>query len=166
MYDPLVDWAVGEDTIGATNNANVIDVSSATTSAAAASSTSSNRAGNRQLAIGANSVSAVSVAIDDDTRPKQIPNEMTRDALAIQFAEIKPEWIQNRSVHIRTHTHAHTHIVFLNFFLLLFRIIFYFVIFKIMSIRFFFLSLLSLLLLLLLAFSMAEIVLAHLSSRT
>lgn len=112
VYDPLVDWAVGEDTIGATTNANVVDVSSALPSAAPPSS---NRIGNRQLAIGVNSnVSASSVAIDDDARHKQISNELTRDALAIQFAEIKPEWIQNRSVH--THTiHARTHIDSLEF---------------------------------------------------
>lgn len=111
VYDPLVDWAV-EDTIGATNNANVVDASSATAAVAA-----SNRIGNRQLAFGANSISAATatVTIDDDARHKQIPNELTRDALAIQFAEIKPEWIQNRSVHIHTHTSSHTHIVSLNF---------------------------------------------------
>lgn len=135
VYDPLVDWAVGEDTIGATNNANVVDAPSATAPAASASA-SFNRIGNRQLAIGANGISVNSVAIDDDARHKQIPNELTRDALAIQFAEIKPEWIQNRSVHTEKKTRAScARILFPSFVSAIcsdIRIVFYFVIFKIM----------------------------------
>lgn len=99
VYDPLVDWAVGEDTITATTS--VTDTTS--TNAGAGNK-------NRSYLIGTGS----NVGINKD-RPaygttdsvfgsdlkqarKQLEHEVTRDTLAIHFTEIKPDWIKNRSV--------------------------------------------------------------------
>lgn len=68
VYDPLVDWAVGED--------------SAT-------------GGLANLGTGAEKGS--SVATNDLTAArKQLEREVTRDTLAIRFTEIKTDWTQNR----------------------------------------------------------------------
>lgn len=81
VYDPLVDWAVAEDTIGGTNEA-------------------SNR--HRQLAgekdRHINAFGATEMAFGIETARKQMQDEITRDTLIIQFNELKPDWLQNRSV--------------------------------------------------------------------
>lgn len=83
VYDPLVDWAVAEDTIGGTNEA----------------------ASNRHRAISerdrqntATVFGATEMAFGIETARKQIQHEVTRDTLIIQFTELKPDWLQNRSV--------------------------------------------------------------------
>lgn len=88
VYDPLVDWAVAEDTAigGGANEA-----------------TSSNRhrqqmanekdRHNITVALG-----ATEMAFGIETARKQMQDEFTRDTLIIQTTELKPEWIQNRSV--------------------------------------------------------------------
>lgn len=86
VYDPLVDWAVAEDTIAGSV---AIDVSS-----------------NRHRSIidkdRINLTSAYSTTYDMafgiEQARKQIQDVVTRDTLIIQFTEIKPDWIQNRSV--------------------------------------------------------------------
>jgi serine/threonine-protein kinase SMG1 len=68
VYDPLVDWAVGEDnaTGGLANLGSGAEkgINNTTTELTAAR--------------------------------KQLEREMTRDTLAIRFNEVKPDWIQNR----------------------------------------------------------------------
>lgn len=83
VYDPLVDWAVAEDTIGGTNEA----------------------ASNRHRVISerdrqnpATAFGATEMAFGIETARKQIQDEVTRDTLIIQFTELKPDWLQNRSV--------------------------------------------------------------------
>ena len=89
VYDPLVDWAVAEDTaIGGGAN-------EATTS-------SSNR--HRQMANEKDrhnnvvAMGATEMAFGIETARKQMQDEFTRDTLIIQFTELKPDWLQNRSV--------------------------------------------------------------------
>lgn len=68
VYDPLVDWAVGED--NATG-------------------------GLANLGTGAEK-GANNTTTDLNTARKQLEREVTRDTLAIRFTEIKTDWIQNR----------------------------------------------------------------------
>jgi len=70
VYDPLVDWAVGEDNatgglanLGATGAINA-----------------EKGAGNMELT----------------AARKQLEREVTRDTLAVRFTEIKKDWLQNR----------------------------------------------------------------------
>lgn len=99
VYDPLVDWAVGEDIITAT---------------AAATDTNVGVSNKNRIGTGFNvgTVSATGINKDRSTygttdavfgsdlkqARKQLEHEVTRDTLAIHFTEIKPDWIQNRSV--------------------------------------------------------------------
>lgn len=91
VYDPLVDWAVAEDTIGGTNEATSNqrhhtamaekdrhNITLTTTTAAA--------------------LGATEMAFGIETARKQMQDEVTRDTLIIQFTELKPDWLQNRSV--------------------------------------------------------------------
>lgn len=87
VYDPLVDWAVAEDTIGG----------------GGANETTSNR--NRQFNekdrhhnTSFTAFGAPEMAFGIETARKQMQDEFTRDTLIIQFTELKPDWIQNRSV--------------------------------------------------------------------
>lgn len=73
VYDPLVDWAVGEDTIG--------------TTAAATSANASCIGRAQQRAI---------CDADPKSPHKTVTSE--RDGLISQISEIKPEWTQNRCV--------------------------------------------------------------------
>lgn len=94
VYDPLVDWAVAEDTVGGGNE----------------TATSSNRhravggGGDRDRHhIGggggaATAFGATEMAFGIETARKQMQDEFTRDTLIIQFTELKPDWLQNRSV--------------------------------------------------------------------
>lgn len=68
MYDPLVDWAVGED--NATG-------------------------GLANLGTGADKGSNAS-GTDLNAARKQLEREVTRDTLAIRFTEMKADWTQNR----------------------------------------------------------------------
>lgn len=83
VYDPLVDWAVAEDTIGGDT------------------ATTSNR-NQRQMAIEKDrpnaALGATEMAFGIETARKQMQDEITRDTLIIQFNELKPDWLQNRSV--------------------------------------------------------------------
>lgn len=81
MYDPLVDWAVGEDntTTGGLPNLGT------TTSAVAMSSTTSTEKGatnNAKLLLTA--------------ACKQLDHEIARDTFGIRLSEMKNEWMQNR----------------------------------------------------------------------
>lgn len=86
VYDPLVDWAVAEDTVGGANE----------------TATSSNR----HRAVGGGGErdrhhiggTATEMAFGIETARKQMQEEFTRDTLIIQFTELKPDWLQNRSV--------------------------------------------------------------------
>lgn len=87
VYDPLVDWAVAEDTIGGGHDI----------------TTTSNRhraIGERDRHhIGASSTfGATEMAFGIETARKQMQDETARDTLIIQFTELRPDWIQNRSV--------------------------------------------------------------------
>lgn len=68
VYDPLVDWAVGEDTAtGGLAN------------------------------LGAGTEKGASNVTNELTAArKQLEREVTRDTLAIRFTEIKADWTQNR----------------------------------------------------------------------
>lgn len=68
VYDPLVDWAVGED--------------NATGGLANLGAGGEKGAGNTSTELTA--------------ARKQLELEVTRDTLTIRFTEIKPDWIQNR----------------------------------------------------------------------
>lgn len=72
VYDPLVDWAVGEDSTTTGGLANL------------GSSTTTTEKGSH------NSKMVLTAAC------KQLEREVTRDALAIRFTEMKSEWMQNR----------------------------------------------------------------------
>lgn len=89
VYDPLVDWAVAEDTVGGGND----------------TTTSSNRhraiGGERDrhhIGGAATAFGATEMAFGIETARKQMQDEFTRDTLIIQFTELKPDWLQNRSV--------------------------------------------------------------------
>lgn len=84
VYDPLVDWAVAEDTIDGANEA----VSNQRHHAM----TERDRH-NISTAFG-----ATEMAFGIETARKQMQDEVTRDTLIIQFTELKPDWLQNRSV--------------------------------------------------------------------
>lgn len=110
MYDPLVDWAVGEDTLGVAKLTNFLDTNAGgggpATSAAVAAITSTPSTSTSNRIDGTSSWPTNLADIVDD--------KSTRDALEAQFVELKPEWIQNRSVqYIRIcHTYIlnnHTH---------------------------------------------------------
>jgi serine/threonine-protein kinase SMG1 len=62
VYDPLVDWAVGEDGLVVTAYAGV-----------------------EAICIG-----------ELRQAKKQLEREVNRDTLVVRFAEIKPDWLQNR----------------------------------------------------------------------
>lgn len=82
VYDPLVDWAVAEDTLG-TNDA----------------ATHRHRALTEQDRHNIGTVfGATEMAFGIETARKQMQDEFTRDTLIIQFTELKPDWLQNRSV--------------------------------------------------------------------
>lgn len=83
VYDPLVDWAVAEDTIGGANDV--------------ASHRHRTMAEKDRHNIG-NVFGATEMAFGIETARKQMQDEFTRDTLIIQFTELKPDWLQNRSV--------------------------------------------------------------------
>lgn len=121
MYDPLVDWAVGDDTVGgevaaaAAAVATASNVATASIAAGAAATTSASSAGaarNRPWT-GSNILSATKgpaivgtvcnateavLGMELRQARKQLQQEVTRDTLAIHFIEIRPDWLQNRSV--------------------------------------------------------------------
>lgn len=97
VYDPLVDWAVAEDTIGGGNE----------------TATSSNRhrtiggggerdrhhiGGTTTNTATTTAFGATEMAFGIETARKQMQDEFNRDTLIIQFTELKPDWLQNRSV--------------------------------------------------------------------
>lgn len=85
VYDPLVDWAVAEDTIGGANDT--------------ATSNRNRAIGERDRHhIGSNAIGATEMAFGIETARKQMQDEITRETLIIQFTELKPDWLQNRSV--------------------------------------------------------------------
>lgn len=94
VYDPLVDWAIGEDTVGfettgsSKSKTNTVWKTSSITTAA------------KGTAIVGSVCNATEAALGLELRQarKQLQHEVTRDTLAIHFIEIRPDWIQNRSV--------------------------------------------------------------------
>lgn len=102
VYDPLVDWAVGEDTIATSNNATIDGAANRNRSILMVADKGNALPAvtkDHRLNIGAAyGASEVAFGIESLQTRKQIQDEVTRDTLAIQFTEIKPEWIQNRSV--------------------------------------------------------------------
>lgn len=93
VYDPLVDWAVAEDTIGGGNDT--------------ATPNRHRTVGERDRQhIGTTAFGATEMAFGIETARKQMQDEITRDTLIIQFTELKPDWLQNRSV-----THAIYYII-------------------------------------------------------
>lgn len=90
VYDPLVDWAVAEDTITGGAGHLVTDVTSHRNRMAAEKDL--HNVGSAQRAADA------VLGFDSIYARNQMKNELTREALVIQFTEIKPDWIQNRSV--------------------------------------------------------------------
>lgn len=85
VYDPLVDWAVAEDTIGGGNDT--------------ATPNRHRTVGERDRQhIGTTAFGATEMAFGIETARKQMQDEITRDTLIIQFTELKPDWLQNRSV--------------------------------------------------------------------
>lgn len=76
VYDPLVDWAIGEDST----------TSGLTTLGGGAGGS-----------LNADKVSSnINSASDLTAARKQLEREVTRDTLAIRFTEIKSDWTQNR----------------------------------------------------------------------
>lgn len=106
VYDPLVDWAVGEDTISTANNAAIDGTNNRNRSLLMVSDKTNALTSitkDHRLNIGsAYGATEVAFGIETMQARKQIQDEITRDTLAIQFTEIKPEWIQNRSVFMCT----------------------------------------------------------------
>lgn len=82
VYDPLVDWAVGEDTIGTTTATTI-------TTAVANANISIARKGQQK-----NLWECGKFESDIKSPHKTTVNE--RDILISQVCEIKPEWLQNR----------------------------------------------------------------------
>lgn len=76
VYDPLVDWAIGED------SGDLTAIGPAT-------------------GAGDGNPDGANNAKDPAIAKKQMEREVTRDTLAIRFAEIKTDWLQNRSVESR-----------------------------------------------------------------
>lgn len=83
VYDPLVDWAVAEDTTGGANEA---------------TSNQRHHMGERERHNITTAFGATEMAFGIETARKQMQDEVTRDTLIIQFTELKPDWLQNRSV--------------------------------------------------------------------
>lgn len=91
VYDPLVDWAVAEDTIAGGTSHVVADISAHRNRSIIAEKDMHN--------IGsAYRATEVAFGLDSIHARKQMHDEITRDTLIIQFTELKPDWIQNRSV--------------------------------------------------------------------
>ena len=92
VYDPLVDWAVGEDTVttGQTAGNNGTDRNRLLITGLGCSTTAGlcKDGSNMENALGSELRQA----------HKQLQHEVTRDTLAIHFTEITPDWLQNRSV--------------------------------------------------------------------
>lgn len=84
VYDPLVDWAVAEDTIGGANEP--------------ASNQRHHTMAERERHNISTAFGATEMAFGIETARKQMQDEVTRDTLIIQFTELKPDWLQNRSV--------------------------------------------------------------------
>lgn len=90
VYDPLVDWAVAEDTITGGAGHVITDITS-----------HRNRMATEKPLHNIDSAQQAAEAVlgfDSIHARKQMKNELTREALIIQFTEIKPDWIQNRLV--------------------------------------------------------------------
>lgn len=118
VYDPLVDWAVGEDTITTTSTNELNAVANASYKnriyfAGAGSHVGNVNSGNNNSNTnkdrpgivggggGSNtSYNATEAVFGNDMKQarKQLEHELTRDTLVMHFAEIKPDWLQNRSV--------------------------------------------------------------------
>lgn len=94
VYDPLVDWAVAEDTVGGGNETSTS--SSRHRAVGGGGERDRHHIGGTATAFG-----ATEMAFGIETARKQMQDEFTRDTLIIQFTELKPDWLQNRSV-----THA------------------------------------------------------------
>lgn len=77
VYDPLVDWAIGED---------ITSGGLTTLGGNAAGDSINTDKGSSNI----NSPSDLTAA------RKQLEREITRDTLAIRFTEIKSDWTQNR----------------------------------------------------------------------
>lgn len=96
VYDPLVDWAVGEDIVGP----------EVTTGGSRYRTDAASKAGTSAIATGKDTTIVGSVChateaafgLELRQARKQLQHEVTRDTLAIHFIEIKPDWLQNRSV--------------------------------------------------------------------
>lgn len=86
VYDPLVDWAVGEDSIAATSDTTINNRGITATAASA-----NNNATNDRLDDSFDSVAK-------SPRKQHASHELTRDTLLAHINELKPEWLQNRSV--------------------------------------------------------------------
>ncbi|XP_053678248.1 serine/threonine-protein kinase Smg1 [Anopheles nili] len=76
VYDPLVDWAIGEE-IGSGLPMTATDI---TVSTAAAASNAPGSVATRYISLA----------------KKQLDREVTRDTLAVRFAECRADWFQNR----------------------------------------------------------------------
>lgn len=76
VYDPLVDWAVGEESTTAGGLANL-----STTAVVTATSTEKGATNAKLLLTAA---------------CKQLDHEVARDTLGIRLSEMKSEWMQNR----------------------------------------------------------------------
>lgn len=90
VYDPLVDWAVAEDTI--TGGAGHVVTNITSHRNRMATEKDFHNIGSAQRA------TETVLGFDSLHARKQMKNELTRESLIIQFTEIKPDWIQNRSV--------------------------------------------------------------------
>ncbi|XP_031628998.1 serine/threonine-protein kinase Smg1 [Contarinia nasturtii] len=88
VYDPLVDWAVAEDTIGGAGGG---DGTNDTPSTRNRQITERDRHNTNIATFG-----ATEMAFGIETARKQMQDEFNRDTLIIQFTELKPDWIQNR----------------------------------------------------------------------
>lgn len=86
VYDPLVDWAVAEDTIAGSVAIDVISSRHRTT------------IDKDRINLASAYGTTYDMAFGIEQARKQIQDVVTRDTLIIQFTEIKPDWIQNRSV--------------------------------------------------------------------
>lgn len=77
VYDPLVDWAVGEDMTTAGGLVNL-----GTSAAVSTTTTEKGATNNAKLLLTA--------------ACKQLDHEVARDTLGIRLSEMKSEWMQNR----------------------------------------------------------------------
>lgn len=102
VYDPLVDWAVGEDTVGGETITTIVSSTASSRNRPGVTSKTGNivTTAAKGTAIIGSVCNATEAALGMELRHarKQLQHEVTRDTLAIHFIEIRPDWMQNRSV--------------------------------------------------------------------